>query len=182
MREIDRIIPASDHQDVAVTGDFIYLHTANLPLKVEVDGQVVTMRQGDKRTVDGGFPHFRVDNENPSDVTAVFIVGSGDYSRQAVTGSVQIKAATNLGTVPDVSLSASSTSQIIAANASRVEVLIANLSGNSETLRLGDANAGATRGIPLLPGFTARITATDDVYAYNPGTSAQSVAVLEVTE
>ena len=182
MREIDRIIPASGHQDIAVTGDFIYLHTANLPLQIEVDGQIITMRQGDKRTVAGGFPHFGVDNKNASNVTAVFIVGSGDYSRQAITGNIAVSPPTNLQTVADVSLLASDTSLVIAANSNRNHVLITNLAGNAETIRVGDANAGAARGQPVVAGATAEINCTGAIYAHNPGTAAQSVAILEVLE
>lgn len=179
-REIVRTIPANSGQDIGATGDFVYLHTANLPLLVQVAGQTVTMRAGDKRRVAEGFVFFRVENENASDVNAVFIVGRGDYSRQAVTGEVTLTTPATIASTADVSLAATATTQIKAANTDRREIIISNLSTNTQTMRIGESSAGASRGVELAPGASITLQTTAAVYGYNPGGSAESVGVLEV--
>ena len=179
-REITRTIPANDHSDFGAQGDFIYLHTANLPLKVNVNGSVLTMRQGDKRRIEGGYPHFSVDNENGAAVTCTFVVGKGDYNRQAVTGSVSVETPTSIETTADVSMVATATTEVKGVNTARSEIMITNLKANTQTMRVGDINAGAARGQPLEPGQTLTLNTTAAVHAYNPGASAESVTVLEV--
>lgn len=95
---------------------------------------------------------------------------------------VEITKSDSLSTAADVSLGAGATSQVIAANAGRRELLVTNLAANVETLRVGDSNAGAARGLEVAPGQTITMHTTAAVHAYNPGGSAQSVGVLEVLD
>ena len=93
--------------------------------------------------------------------------------------------ATVLNTVADVSLSGGeegATTQIVEANANRLCVIITNLATNTQTFRIGDADAGASRGIELAPGESIEIETTAAVYGYNPGGSAESVSVMWTEE
>jgi hypothetical protein len=95
-------------------------------------------------------------------------------------GYLQIvdKKASVLNSAVDVSLAATSTTQILGALGSRICALISNLASNTETFRIGDASAGATRGIELASGESISIETTEAIYGYNPGASAESVSVI----
>lgn len=90
--------------------------------------------------------------------------------------SVGLANAQVLESIADVTCNAAATTLILAANANRRCAMITNLSTNISTLRIGDAGAAATNGLPIAPGTTVSISTTDDIYAYNPGV-AQNVAV-----
>lgn len=96
------------------------------------------------------------------------------------SGYLQIvdKKASVLNSAADVSLVATSTTQILGTLGSRICALITNLAGNSEIFRIGDASAGATRGIELSPGEAVSIETTEAIYGYNPGAGAESVSVI----
>lgn len=94
------------------------------------------------------------------------------------TQEVDLTKATVLDTVADVTLAAAATTQILAANADRRAAFISNLVGNANTMRIGDNNAGATRGIPLAPGETIIVSSTEAIYGYNPGGAGEDVGVM----
>lgn len=102
-----------------------------------------------------------------------------EYDRSS--GDVSVIAPTGLSDVADVALAATATTLIAAANSTRREIIITNLSTDTQTLRIGTINAGAARGTPLAPGATLILSTTAAVYGYNPGAAPQSVAVSEVT-
>lgn len=102
-----------------------------------------------------------------------------DYDNVAVT--VDVNAASANPTTADVSLAASATTLIKAAG-TRKKILITNLSGNAEIIRIGDSAAAAARGIELAPGMTAELETSGAIYGYNPSAAtAQSVGILELT-
>lgn len=106
--------------------------------------------------------------------TVVVYIGDGDIVDNRQYGSVDatIQSAGTLSTVADVTAVGSATTQIVSASSTRKNILITNLS-TTNTLRIGDSNAGATRGMALAPGLTLTLTYYDgDVYAYNPGSSS----------
>lgn len=91
---------------------------------------------------------------------------------------VSITRPSVVDTVSDVSVNATSSGQVLAANADRFRAFINNLSGN--TVRVGDSNVGATRGLPLEPGETVDFEGTEAIHVYNPGGVAADIAVMEV--
>ena len=105
-----------------------------------------------------------------------------DPPAKLLTGGVKLKGHSNIPSTADVSIAATTTDPVLAANTSRVEAIITNLAVNAQTMRIGDSNAGAARGIELAPGQTIVLTTTAAISAYNPGASAESLAVLEVTD
>lgn len=102
-----------------------------------------------------------------------------EYDRSS--GEVSVIAPSGLSDVADVSLAAGATTQILAANSSRKEAILRNLSGNTQTFRIGTVNAGAARGIPLGPGESMTLATQAAIYGYNPGAGAELVAVAEIT-
>lgn len=91
---------------------------------------------------------------------------------------VMDKKASVFNTVADVSLVATSTTQILGALGSRICALISNLATNTGTFRIGDASVGATRGAELAPGESISIESIEAIHGYNPGGGAESVSVI----
>jgi hypothetical protein len=90
---------------------------------------------------------------------------------------IAVKKCTTLNSAADVSMGAGATTQILGSLATRLCALITNKSGNTQTFRIGDSNAGATRGVELVPGASISIETTEAIYGYNPG-GAESVTVM----
>lgn len=177
--EYDRKIPANDKTSIDVVGNFIFLKSSNLTVRVLVEGRSVTMVEGDYQRVEEGFKNFDILNENGTQANVTLVVGKGEFGRRQVTGDVGITAGENLVTAADVSCLATAVTQVLASNTDRQTSWIHNLDATT-TLRVGDSNAGASRGIPLPPGATAIISSNNAaVHAYNPSGSAVSVAVME---
>lgn len=120
------------------------------------------------------------DGANP--LTVTFNYGRGSYrdAKLQVSGSIETSlAGSAFPSTADVPLGATATTQILAANTSRKEVLVSNLAANPATIRVGDVNAGAGRGVEVAPGQTITVNTTAAIYAYNPG-AAQNVGVVEI--
>jgi hypothetical protein len=90
---------------------------------------------------------------------------------------MQVKASV-LNSVADVTLAATATTQILPGLASRLCALISNKVGNTQTFRIGDASAGATRGVELAPGGSISIETTEAIYGYNPGGAGEDVGAI----
>jgi hypothetical protein len=80
--------------------------------------------------------------------------------------------------VADVTLVATSVTQITEGLVSRLNTLIKNKRTNIQTFRIGDSNVGATRGAELAPGESIVIETTEAIYGYNPGGSSEKVSVV----
>ena len=77
----------------------------------------------------------------------------------------------------DVSIPATSSAKLIDSEDSSIRVVrIVNLAGN-DTMRIGEADVGASKGIPLAAGDTLELATNQALYAYNPGSGAESVSV-----
>jgi len=101
-----------------------------------------------------------------------------------LTGTITTTQASGatIDSVTDVTLAASATTAVVAANSNRRAVMIHNPVANTSTMRVGDSGAGASNGIPLPPGSTITLETQAAVYAYNPGAGAQDVAVLALLD
>jgi hypothetical protein len=106
-----------------------------------------------------------------SNVFPVVVDSNGYLQIQEIKASV-------LNSTADVTLAATSTTQILGAVAARFCALICNLAANSGKFRIGDVNTGATRGVELIPGESISIETTEAIYGYNPGGSGEAVSVI----
>ena len=186
MREYEFSISSGGQQARTVQGNFVRIKSASDEINVKVEnkeGRIIAdlnLSGGMRFRVPDIFHTLRVANNNAGSVNAVLVAGVGDVDDTEISGNVTVAGSDTIGTSTDVSLAATSTTIISAANASRREILITNLTSNSEYLRVGDSNAGAARGTELAPGQTVSLSTSAAVYAYNPGAAAQSVSLLEV--
>lgn len=130
------------------------------------------------------FKTVRIKDTSGNPNTIMLGLGFGDLTdaRLNLSGAITIAGSQNIATVADVALAAGVATQIVAANVARRAVVVKNLAGNLQTMRIGDAVAGAARGLELAPGETISIDSGAAVYGYNPGGAAESVSVMEVRD
>lgn len=136
-----------------------------------------SMKGGFRIVFQGGFVQVKLVSAIGQTIKLGITSGRGQYDRSQGDVNATIVNPSILDTVADVAMTATATTQILAANGDRVKALITNLAANTQTLRIGDTNAGATRGVELAPGETIELETTEAIYGYNPGGVAQSVGV-----
>jgi hypothetical protein len=96
---------------------------------------------------------------------------------------VKLAGNTTFNGVPDVTVGATSTAQIVAADPDRRELTLSNPSDNSREFRIGGSGTvGASQGFVLNPGETIKLSVADAVEAYNPHTAGQNIAIAEATK
>jgi len=145
----------------------------------------VTFRQG---MFIRGIPYSRVFVSHAAQagatITIFFAVEEQVNNIQIVNPSlaynqINLTKATGYASLIDVVMVAGAATQIIAADPTRRDLYITNLSGNAAILRVGPAGGmvAANRGTPLAPGETTIINTTVAVSAWNPGGANQNVAV-----
>jgi hypothetical protein len=160
----------------------IYSATAEFRLKIN-DGARLTMKTGRMVEMPPGLTFDRLEfkNDGASDLTVDFAIGFGRVSDDPVlTGEIESEFKPYASVTPetDVSITAASTVQVIAADSTRRAVLVGNLEGNAQTMRIGDSTAAAAKGQEIKPGETIELRTTAALYAYNPGGSAESLSVV----
>ncbi len=112
-----------------------------------------------------------------SDQTVKIAVGFGSVNITAA--NVTIVNATVIDTAADVPLAAAATTLILAADTTRREALISNLSGNVSLIRVGDVSTGAARGIQVGQGQTLTLQGTEAIYGYSATLQSVSVATVK---
>jgi hypothetical protein len=188
MRDYQFTIPAGSERGHTIRGRFLRVKSASAAVRIRaIDESGTTiadmeMTSGVRFSLPVMFTKIRIENEGGAVADVTLTAGTGDADDSSVTGSLNIAKSTTLQTVADVSILATTTTQIAAADSARREILITNLSTNTAAFRVGDSSAGAARGVEVLPGSTIALETTAAVYAYNSGAGAQSVGVLEVMD
>lgn len=140
-----------------------------------------------KSNIDAGYTFSRVTIKTLVAQTVEFITSDQrqDEGRDdvAVTVSATIASGDNIVTAPDVSIAATSSGVIVAANANRLAVILKNLTSNAAIIRIGESGGvGAARGHPLDPGESISLSTKSAIYGYNTHSVAQSISVLEEEE
>lgn len=168
-------------------GNFIRVRQSDQTFTILLDDDVeLKAEQNDvfQLTDDDEFKSLAVINDSGANLTFQLEIGYGEVKTNNVSISGTLKAAlqghSTLSSAADDSIAATSTELVLASNTNRKEALITNLSSNAGNIRVGDSNAGASRGVEVSPGQTVTLSTTAAIYVYNEGTSAQSVGLLEV--
>lgn len=114
----------------------------------------------------------------PNEISITVGMGNFRDNRTAIPDGVPLQGSATNPTTADKALTAVTATEIIAANSSRREVIISNLSTNGAVMRIGDANVAAARGAELSPGQSIILSTKAAVYGYSvPG---ESVGIMEV--
>lgn len=107
-----------------------------------------------------------------ADATLDGIVSSSALTVYDIAGSTN-------PTTADVTVAATTTTQLLGANANRKEAWVSNNS-TSAIARIGDSSTGAARGFALQPGAVAIIDSKAAIYAYNPSGAGITFGLMEV--
>jgi len=167
-------------------GNFVRVLSATGAVHVGIDdGNRSEMDAGTFYKLPPGQEFERVTMENRGGVSITVELGLalgefGDNRLNLASSGLALAGSETLRSSADVSLLAGATTQIVAADADRRELLVSNLSANTQTFRIGDAAAGAAEGVEVQPGQTVSLPTAAAVYGYNPGAGAESVGVVEV--
>jgi hypothetical protein len=145
----------------------------------------ITVKEGMMLKV-GNFKKIYITNSAQSgkNITLHYGLMSKDFNilnAASSTQEVNVAANTGLSTTADGSALATATTSILAANTNRKEAIIKNLDA-STSLRIGDSNAGASRGHELKAGESIILSTTAQIYAYNASGTAVAVSLVEVEE
>jgi hypothetical protein len=174
------VIGSGESVELAGQGRYVVCTSATADFRLAVDDQPPSLFfQGAELLLapeDADFTSLTLSNDSASAVTVTLFVGFGQIRdrRSVVSGSI-FTGGDTLASSADYSHSGSGTEQILAANANRREALIYNDTG--ATIRVGDSNAGASRGYPLAAGNGLVLATSAAIYAYSsPG---GSIALLE---
>ncbi|RKQ73109.1 hypothetical protein [Oceanibaculum indicum] len=165
------------------TGDFFRVMASDRAFGIAIeDGMVFAVEAGIGFKMEGeAFSKLRVVETLGLGVTLSIAIGYGviDDARLVIAGSLPTRptSANGLASVADVSVPATTTALVAAANADRVEIIVQNLGGTE--MRIGDSAVTAGRGVKLDGGGTLTLTTSAAVYAYNAAGAAVDVSVLE---
>jgi hypothetical protein len=133
--------------------------------------------------VPGGFDWLLVRSEKAQTVRYTVWDEPVDDNRR--TGQVvSLKAATAMATPADVTVSAGTSGQVVAANAARRSLTVQADHGNTDPVRIGGAGVGASAGLVVQPGQSLTLDGWDaapEVHAYAVNADA-TVHVMEVTD
>lgn len=106
--------------------------------------------------------------EYEADVFAI----EGDIQASIIPGSI-------FTGITDVTLTASTPTQIIASNTDRKKVIINSINSNVNIIRVGDSGVSASKGFELYPGETREIETTAAIYGYTSG-ATQKITISEI--
>lgn len=164
-------------------GNFVRMVTSTGLLKLGLDdGPMVAFPSGGKWKPMGDFSKVRIQNDTGGSVSFTIALAYGEFDIDEVrlAGGVMLLGGVALAPTADVTLAPTAATLVKAANASRKEILITNLS-TTVTLRVSGAAVGAAAGTPVGPGQTITLETQAAVHAYNPDAGAVDVAVNEGT-
>lgn len=168
---------ARDGEEVNIGGDVLWAvrassYNALLDVAIHEQDQGRVPFQKGTFVRCGPFSQVYLFNEAQSGewVEIVYARETWDFSIQnpgSTFDTVQTVVPTNLNSWPDKTISASSVGTVRSAKATRKESVIRSLSSNTNTVRVGNGDVGASQGLPLEPGQSLTINTTDIIQAYN---------------
>lgn len=169
-------------QQVGVAGDYFHVLTApvnDLQARFDEDKQTpVYEGVGFRRYYD------RIELESATGQTVVVLVGFGSVADGRASANVNVSATVEPGNTNDdggdVACPAGGPTLLAAADPDRLYALIANPSANTESFRIGSGGVGATSGALLEPGTTLPYPSTAAIYAYNTGSTEESLSVASI--
>jgi hypothetical protein len=163
-------------------GRFLLVREAAGDIFIQIEGGTELRRQqGETIDIGGKFKRVFVRSTSAQTVRIVSSELEQKDSRANVTGTVDVDlsdVSNGVTSVPDVSCAATSTTQVVTANANNIRAMVTNPEGSGVEMRVGvHVGVGAANGTPLPEGATISISTQLGVWVYNPKASAVAVPV-----
>lgn len=204
MKSITLKIAAGNPEDIGVSGDYVRIKSASVPVRIEAEnGQVdATIEEGDALNLKQ-FTRLRVSHADAAEQAITLLIGNGTSSDSArVGGSIDVSTmpAVNVATMPAVDVATMpavarpmtqtasavgvASAQLVAANAARRFLLIQNTDAAASVfLNVAGAAAVLDQGVELPPGASVVFdvaTPAGAVFAIaSAATAAGAVVVVE---
>jgi len=186
MRSYSLTLAVNAPQSIDAQGNFFRIVSASASATVSVQmdtGPYTPMEAGNAIKLERG-EFGRLTLKSAVAQTVVIVAGFGTMydDQQAVTvnANATVAPGNTLDNGGDVSLAATATTSVRAADANQLAVIIKADIANTATIRVGTTAVGAAQGYPLEPGESVTIATTAAIAAYNPDAAAQNVHVLPV--
>lgn len=185
MTPIRSTLAAGVPQRFEISGDYVHVLTAPVDdLTVRFDsGEPVPMFKG------LGFRRYYGELELESATGQAVVVLAGFGSVADARASANVNVTTNIApgnTIDDggdVVCVHQAATPLIGADPDRLYVLLANVSSNTITVRVGTSGVGPSTGVPLEPGVTLPYPTTAAVYAWNDDAADDvNIAVSAIKE
>lgn len=165
------------------TGDAVALQSADGDIEVIIPGQgSVRLSPGESHKITRGqFKTVSIKNLHGSANSVRVLVGYIQWVSAKLTGAVNAQPVTSgeLVSLADAVVTNATKLVIANANADRRELHIHNPAGGG-SLRIGDTNITASRGIELLAGQTLILATGAQVSARNDSGASITISLLEV--
>lgn len=164
-----------------------YFHVLIAP----VDDLQVRFDNGEQVPVFKGLGFRRyyrdIELESATGQAVVVLVGFGTVADARAAANVNVTSNVEPGNTVkdggDVSVTAVTAVELLAADADRLYALIKNVSSNTITVRIGTSAVAAATGVPLEPGETLPYATTAAIYAYNPhATDAVVISAASIAQ
>ena len=179
------VFTGAGSRQVSTAGKYIRILEATGYVYIKVDAKSTEFKRSKKSEIaTPGFGRIVVRSEIAQTVRLVISDLPQDEGRDdvAVTTTASITPGNTFEGVADVPLAAAAATLIIAADATRLGVIIKNPSSNTASVRVGGlASVGVAQGTELDPGESIPVATTAAVYGYSvPGETVSVSVVREV--
>jgi len=177
-------IGAGDSIVVHAVGRYVTCLEANIDFEIGIGSDASQfMAQGLTVEMAPGeiFDKITLDNAGGASALVVRVgIGTGNLrdQRLTLTGSIDVSTGAVLDTVADVSCANLAVTQVLPLNVVRRRAFVQNLDATA-TVRVGDGNVAAARGLRLGPGDSITIETTEAISLRNDSGAAVLVAVME---
>jgi hypothetical protein len=184
MISIQLTLGAGVPQRFGISGDYFHVLTAPVDdLQVRFDdGKADPVYEG----VGWRVYYGSVELSSATGQTVVVLVGFGSVFDGRASANVNVTANVAPGNTVDdggdVSCPTGGPTQLATADTDRLYIRVANPSSNVNTFRIGTSGVDGTSGDLLEPGMSLPIATTAAVYAYNTGSTTESVTVSSVKQ
>lgn len=135
---------------------------------------------------DFNFAKVFLTNVAQSGKSITFVYGFSDNPTEFINAveslaTVNIAKSDSFTSTADTNVLTGATTQILAADTTRVEAIVTNTSP-TDTVRIGDSSVAAARGTPLGPEQTIILTTTAAIHIHNPNAGTVSFAITETKD
>ena len=183
LTDIPLVFTGGETQEFQAVGRYIRIREATAVVYLTIDG-VGEIQRNKGEQIDTGKDSSRV--RVRSVVAQSVSITSADNPQDDNRNSVSLTVSATVTNGNDnqhltkVTIPATSSAQIAAANANRLSLRVSLLSSAAGYVTLGKSGVSASSGGSLEEGMVDYIDTTGAVFAYNPNASAVDVYVMEI--
>lgn len=188
VRRVPVTVPAGGRLVMDQVGDFLFVEYASADCFARLESinggtiavGILIRSTASYKKFPRLFDRIILENSGGVDVTAIVIVGEGEFNLNLLSGDVTISTPTSFNSEGDQAI-ANNADYDVAADANRVELILEADEANSGNLLVRDASASTQEGKRLKPGETFIMRCQGAVRIRNHATgAAQNLFIAEI--